>query len=40
MQLDKKTVAGELKFVLPDKIGSVRTLKVGDKASIIESMRS
>ena len=27
MQLDKKAVAGELKFILPEKIGSVRIHK-------------
>ncbi len=40
MQLDKKAVAGELRFVLPEKIGSVRILSVSDTAKIIESMRS
>ncbi len=39
MQLDKKAVAGELRFVLPEKIGSVRILSVSDTAKIIESMR-
>ena len=39
MQLDKKAVAGELRFVLPGKIGSVRILSVSDTAKIIESMR-
>ena len=27
MQLDKKAVAGKLKFILPEKIGSVRIHK-------------
>ena len=27
MQLDKKTVAGQLKFILPEKIGAVRIHK-------------
>jgi 3-dehydroquinate synthase len=39
MQLDKKAVAGKMKFVLPEKIGSVKTLNVDDKAMIIGSMR-
>lgn len=40
MQLDKKTLAGELRFVLPEKIGSVKVESVHDTARIIESMRS
>ncbi|MCL4476735.1 MAG: 3-dehydroquinate synthase [Nitrospirae bacterium] len=39
MRLDKKAVAGELKFILPERIGSVRTRKVTDTARIIESVR-
>jgi len=27
MQLDKKTVAGELKFILPERIGNVKIHK-------------
>jgi 3-dehydroquinate synthase len=34
MQLDKKTVAGELKFILPERIGKVRIQK-GIKGKII-----
>jgi len=40
MQLDKKAVAGELKFVLPEKIGSVVVRGVRDPEKILESMRS
>lgn len=40
MQLDKKSVAGKLRFVLPEKIGSVKILNIDDKSRIIESMRS
>jgi len=40
MQLDKKAVAGELKFVLPEKIGSVVVRGVRDSDKIMESMRS
>ncbi len=39
MRLDKKAVAGELKFILPEKIGSVKIKGVADKARIIESLR-
>jgi 3-dehydroquinate synthase len=40
MQLDKKTVAGQLKFILPEKIGTVRIHKgIGEKA-IRESLSS
>jgi 3-dehydroquinate synthase len=39
MRLDKKAIAGELKFILPEKIGSVKILGVADKARIIESIR-
>jgi 3-dehydroquinate synthase len=39
MQLDKKAVAGKMKFVLSEKIGSVKILNVDDKAAIIGSMR-
>ena len=34
MQLDKKAVAGELKFILPERIGKVRIQK-GIKESLI-----
>jgi 3-dehydroquinate synthase len=34
MQLDKKAVAGELKFILPEKIGSVRIYKGATEKSI------
>ncbi len=40
MQLDKKVVAGELKFILPEKIGSVSIKGVVDRARIVESIRS
>lgn len=40
MQLDKKAVAGELKFVLPEKIGSVVVKGVRDTEKILESIRS
>lgn len=40
MQLDKKAVAGELRFVLPEKIGAVQIKSVTDTARILESMRS
>ncbi|HYA32011.1 MAG TPA: 3-dehydroquinate synthase [Thermodesulfovibrionales bacterium] len=36
---DKKTVAGRLKFILPERIGSVRTETVIDTARIIEAIR-
>jgi 3-dehydroquinate synthase len=39
MRLDKKAVAGRLKFILPEKIGSVKIREVADKARIIESVR-
>lgn len=39
MQLDKKTVAGRLKFILPERIGSVRIETVIDTARIIEAIR-
>ncbi len=38
MRLDKKAVAGKLKFILPQKIGSVTVREVTDKARIIESV--
>jgi len=40
MQLDKKAVAGELKFVLPEKIGSVVVRGVRDSEKVLESIRS
>lgn len=39
MRLDKKAVAGELKFILPEKIGSVRIKGVADTDRIIEALR-
>jgi 3-dehydroquinate synthase len=39
MRLDKKAVAGKLKFILPEKIGSVNIREVADEARIIESIR-
>ena len=36
---DKKTVAGRLKFILPERIGSVRIETVIDTARIIEAIR-
>lgn len=38
MRLDKKAVAGELRFILPERIGKVKIEKVSDGASIIESL--
>jgi 3-dehydroquinate synthase len=40
MQLDKKAVAGELKFVLPEKIGSVRIHKGVSEDLLREVLRS
>jgi 3-dehydroquinate synthase len=40
MQLDKKTIAGELKFILPEKIGSVRIQKGVTQDSIRELLQS
>jgi 3-dehydroquinate synthase len=40
MQLDKKAVAGELKFILPEKIGNVRIQKGVPEKSIRESLQS
>ena len=40
MRLDKKAVAGELKFILPEKIGRVQVRKVADRTRIIESLRA
>ncbi len=39
MKLDKKAVSGELRFVLPQKIGSVVIRGVSDTARIAESLR-
>jgi 3-dehydroquinate synthase len=39
MQLDKKTIAGELKFILPEKIGSVIIQKGVPEKTIRESLR-
>jgi len=40
MQLDKKAVAGELKFILPEKIGSVRIHKGVSEDILREVLRS
>ncbi len=40
MRIDKKAVAGEMKFVLPERIGSVKVQRVTDEGRIIDSMRS
>jgi 3-dehydroquinate synthase len=40
MLLDKKAVAGQLKFILPEKIGVVKIRDVAGKAGIIESIRA
>jgi 3-dehydroquinate synthase len=39
MQLDKKAVAGRLKFILPEKTGTVRIQAVADTARIAEAVR-
>lgn len=39
MQLDKKAVEGRLKFILPEKIGSVRAEYVADAGRMAESLR-
>jgi 3-dehydroquinate synthase len=39
MQLDKKAVAGELKFILPEKIGSVRIYKGVSEEMLREVLR-
>lgn len=39
MALDKKAVAGELKFILPERIGSVKIKGVADRAAIVKSLR-
>lgn len=39
MQLDKKAVAGRLRFVFPERIGTVRMETVIDTARIIEAIR-
>jgi 3-dehydroquinate synthase len=39
MQLDKKAVAGQLRFVLPEKTGAVRIQAITDTARIIEAIR-
>lgn len=39
MQFDKKAVAGKLRFVLPERIGSVKITDVGDTAKIVRCMR-
>jgi 3-dehydroquinate synthase len=38
MQLDKKTVSGELKFILPEKIGSVRINKGVSQEEILRAL--
>lgn len=39
MELDKKAVAGRLKFILPEKTGSFRIQAVADISKIIEAIR-
>jgi 3-dehydroquinate synthase len=39
MQLDKKTVSGELKFILPEKIGSVRIHKGVSQEEILRALK-
>ncbi len=39
MLLDKKTVAGDLKFVLPDRIGRVDTIGGIDPADVLKCLR-
>jgi 3-dehydroquinate synthase len=39
IQLDKKAVAGELKFILPERIGSVKIYKGVTKSLIIELLK-
>lgn len=39
MQLDKKAVAGRLKFILPERIGAVRIQAVTELARITEAIR-
>jgi 3-dehydroquinate synthetase len=38
MTRDKKAVAGELKFILPEKIGRVRMTGITDTEKIVESL--
>jgi 3-dehydroquinate synthetase len=40
MQLDKKAVAGILKFILPEKIGRVRIEKGVAEKSIRQALRT
>ncbi len=40
MQLDKKTVSGELKFILPERIGAVRIRKGISSEEIIRALHS
>lgn len=40
MQIDKKAVAGKMKFILPDKIGSVRITDVEDRMKITEALKA
>ncbi|MCP4506383.1 MAG: 3-dehydroquinate synthase, partial [Fuerstiella sp.] len=40
MLLDKKTVAGDLKFVLPDSIGHVDTIGGIDTKTIVDCLSS
>ena len=35
MLLDKKTVSGDLKFILPDRIGHVETIGGIDSQSVV-----
>ena len=38
MMRDKKAVAGELKFILPEKIGRVKIIGIADTEKIVESL--
>jgi 3-dehydroquinate synthase len=38
MTRDKKAVAGELKFILPEKIGHVKITGIADTEKIVESI--
>ncbi|MBU4313827.1 MAG: 3-dehydroquinate synthase, partial [Actinobacteria bacterium] len=39
MQLDKKAVAGELKFILPERIGKVRIQKGVEAKAILQALQ-
>jgi len=40
MQLDKKTVAGELKFILPERIGTVKIHSGVSPAEVKEALKN